>query len=621
MGFQRCGNPTVYMSPTGSDALGNGTLASPYLTLSKSFAALPTGGTIYCRGGTYYQGAENNIGGKTNVTIQAYPGETPIFDGGMQTTFRTVGNNDWTLFDATHNVWVSQAIALQDPGALEMRIKINGEWWLLGAYKTYASLAADAEIYTIDTDPQYAGPGFYHDTVLNLIYVRLTPLASASVFGREADIVWPGNVDPRQNEMVALRNASPCLVTRTGASSNLSIIGLTIQHWQSGINFPAAGTNILIKNCTFLTRFGIQADSTSGQSHDWVVDGVTYRGGVPLWFSWWEIHVGGSRVARVEAKFLFTAHQACYNWEIKNCHADTTFDGMLLGGGAHDFNVHNNYISAMDDGLQMDTSCYNINWHHNYFYGSCISHNGVLTPPAIPGSVWVHHNIVDTRYDFMFMKPDPNNLSDNYALSWVNSIPFSSHSSLESNPWKIYYNTVVWGPIPQTTNPGIGPEFPPTVPGERHEAYNNIFLSFHDGAYQFNRMLHNVRVDTGGEIYDGNCYWRVSAGPGDDPLWTGVKRGVTSTTFASLALFKASVYFTDTKVYYPDGWETHGEQTSPGTVLLTVAKNSPTTGYTAAAAIRDAGVDLSSKTWPDVSPVTIYRGAISPSTDGTEIGP
>jgi hypothetical protein len=67
----------VYMSPSGRDS-NAGSLSTPVLTLAHAYTLVPAGGTIVARGGTYRDG--NLIAGKT-LTLQAYPGEQPWFDG------------------------------------------------------------------------------------------------------------------------------------------------------------------------------------------------------------------------------------------------------------------------------------------------------------------------------------------------------------------------------------------------------------------------------------------------------------------------------------------------------------------------------------------------------------
>ena len=72
-----------FVSPTGSDA-NPGSLASPFLTLTKGLNTITTSGTLYLRGGTYAQPSKLSLSrtGVTNgaIRVWAYPGEAPVID-------------------------------------------------------------------------------------------------------------------------------------------------------------------------------------------------------------------------------------------------------------------------------------------------------------------------------------------------------------------------------------------------------------------------------------------------------------------------------------------------------------------------------------------------------------
>lgn len=71
-----------YLSPTGSDQSGNGSITRPWFTLSKAWTVLQPGDTVYLRGGTYVYTSKQQLTGKNGVSgnlikIWAYPEETP----------------------------------------------------------------------------------------------------------------------------------------------------------------------------------------------------------------------------------------------------------------------------------------------------------------------------------------------------------------------------------------------------------------------------------------------------------------------------------------------------------------------------------------------------------------
>jgi hypothetical protein len=72
-----------YVSTTGNNTTGTGTISNPWQTISKGQSALNPGDTLYVRGGRYYESVEITKEGTAGnpITIKAYPGETPILDG------------------------------------------------------------------------------------------------------------------------------------------------------------------------------------------------------------------------------------------------------------------------------------------------------------------------------------------------------------------------------------------------------------------------------------------------------------------------------------------------------------------------------------------------------------
>ena len=94
------------MSPTGSDS-GSGTITSPWKTLTHGAAALKAGDILYVRGGTYDWGDNNgsslsiaNGTATAPITIKAYPGETPVFDGTSSIIeFTEIGNSSFIVLD------------------------------------------------------------------------------------------------------------------------------------------------------------------------------------------------------------------------------------------------------------------------------------------------------------------------------------------------------------------------------------------------------------------------------------------------------------------------------------------------------------------------------------------
>lgn len=72
-----------YLSPTGDDTNGKGTIDSPWFTLNKAWSVVKAGDLIYMRGGTYQyktgQSLRNKSGAAGNlIKVWAMPGEKPV---------------------------------------------------------------------------------------------------------------------------------------------------------------------------------------------------------------------------------------------------------------------------------------------------------------------------------------------------------------------------------------------------------------------------------------------------------------------------------------------------------------------------------------------------------------
>ena len=96
---------TYYISPTGSDATGTGTLDSPWFSLSTAWSHTVAGDIINMRSGTYYYTVPQSITGRSgtaskHITVQTYPADLPktaIFNGGKMDT-----QNHWDIMDISN---------------------------------------------------------------------------------------------------------------------------------------------------------------------------------------------------------------------------------------------------------------------------------------------------------------------------------------------------------------------------------------------------------------------------------------------------------------------------------------------------------------------------------------
>lgn len=83
LGWGHC----YYVSTTGNDTTGNGSITTPYRSIKFAYDQTSAGDTVYIRGGLYKPNVQQVLTGKNGtagnlIKIWAYPGETPILSKG-----------------------------------------------------------------------------------------------------------------------------------------------------------------------------------------------------------------------------------------------------------------------------------------------------------------------------------------------------------------------------------------------------------------------------------------------------------------------------------------------------------------------------------------------------------
>lgn len=110
--------PDIYVTTSGNDSSGDGSVESPYLTISKAFAEASDSDVIIVNdSGTYtvVEGGANQVttvGGslRTGLTFKAGDDCTPIFDGGGSATYALKCWNAWTIQGLTFRNFVDATV-------------------------------------------------------------------------------------------------------------------------------------------------------------------------------------------------------------------------------------------------------------------------------------------------------------------------------------------------------------------------------------------------------------------------------------------------------------------------------------------------------------------------------
>ncbi len=253
---------TYYMSPTGSDS-GSGTITSPWKTLTHGAAALKAGDILYVRGGTYDWGDNNgsslsiaNGTATAPITIKAYPGETPVFDGTSSIIeFTEIGNSSFIVLDGlTLQNYSGDAIEIWN-SAHDITIQ-------------------NCVVQNIGTDINQ-DQGLYVEANTANIIIRnnlIKNVASGAIQG------WHGpNVNGLQIYNNVILNCSIGIVLGD-EGQNVQIYNNTIDNCQLGIDLGQAGQNDPVGVVNLVMENNIISNSSVGGLRVGSFDSAQVRG-------------------------------------------------------------------------------------------------------------------------------------------------------------------------------------------------------------------------------------------------------------------------------------------------------------------------------------------------------
>lgn len=146
-----------YISPSGSDATGDGSINNPWQTVAKARDAVRTVNTnmtgdiyVYLRGGTYtlssslvLNASDSGTNGY-NIIYKAYAGETPGISGGQDLS------GGWTLYDASKNIYRKTGVS----GDFR-QLYIGGTWAVRSREPDLRDESTGGDYYTTAADTSY----------------------------------------------------------------------------------------------------------------------------------------------------------------------------------------------------------------------------------------------------------------------------------------------------------------------------------------------------------------------------------------------------------------------------------------------------------------------------------
>lgn len=158
----------LYVSLTGNDDTGTGSIGNPYRSLPKAVSVVQAGQTIYLRDGVYdvlgedvylsgYPGSSLIFSGTEAepITVRSYPGEWAIIDGKNHARHPRTENDGYDTEDPNLLRFIGEWVTWQD---LEMRNGVGKGFHVTGNYNTIKHM----RVHHVHSDALYIQGAYNH---------------------------------------------------------------------------------------------------------------------------------------------------------------------------------------------------------------------------------------------------------------------------------------------------------------------------------------------------------------------------------------------------------------------------------------------------------------------------
>lgn len=575
---------TTWYVATGGSPGNAGSVGSPWsLNHARTGAGglIVPGDTVIVQAGTYsaVDGFNFTLSGSALLPITFQASGTVILDGAYTGV-------TWELYDAPTSTYRTTA-ATYGVAKQGGHIQLGGKWYPLATHQTLADLMATTQVYNPSTN-FYLGPGVAEDSADGRIYIRLTEVDPAVQFGRVCPTL--GSQNPASHTIKLCGSQRYGII---GTGDHLVFDGFICNDFYS--QFQVIGDGLVFRNIS--GRF-IAAGFRTGAVNGLKVDTCTFNGlmdPTDWWVAW--LDCKGGRTIADEVRKAGCNIDGSSDIEIVDCNFTGLFDGILASvGPTHHVEVHGCTFDTWDDAWQMYSDLYEINFHNNTCLGAGPSHDrsGDSSPNVSPGTVYIHHNVIDTTERLILWGRSGSEPTGN-PYGFGESIAVSSHGAVVRQvPWKIYHNTIITGPDQTTTllDVGLYGEDNASV-GVTHDVFNNIIVT--DGTM---RLSNTAYASSGHERWDGNCYWGWNS---SSKMWNTLTP-TTGTPPRYLSDFYTHPAFVASKVAYAPGWESVGLAVDPALNESYAPTNE---------LVMVGAVNLTSTGWPGTEIYQPFRGAIT----------
>jgi len=546
-----------FVALNGTDS-ADGSIDRPWRSIRYALSAMRPGDTLFIREGHYDEGGldvRQSGSAASPTTIRNYPNEAVIVDGSLS-EFRNFKVDAWEQVDASIGLWRTIGDGYGRDVVVGKVLAADGKRYALVPYwkepgRAYGMADLVSTVYTVTRGPRYVGPGLFNDG--GRLYIRLQHVPVSALHGRDVRVGLPSN--PNDARLTLTQRSAVIKVS----GSHVRIAGLELRGARRGIEIEGRASHVEVRDMAFDVPGG--AVLMRNRASNVVFEDSYIHGGFPPWVAWSDMKGsdGQSRPASYSSfKISGGGGDFVSDVTFRNIHYDNVFDGMTLQG--RNVKIIGNRGTFIDDMVQLGSNSAQIEISDNRIRGAGPGHNG-KGDSRDPGSVYVHHNVIDSTREALWGKRDPDRiLRDGYS-GWRGHRPFPAHSSSElgkGNPWKIYSNTLIFNG--QTANSGVGIQLwdERNATGVAHEVYNNILIETGGG-----KFVRGVNVGAGPQVFDGNVYWR-RGGATSSPFFDDFRGRSGERDFDSLEAFRQSSQFAESMRWYLPGWEASGIQADPG---------------------------------------------------------
>jgi len=289
--------PAYFVDSARGDDTNRGSKQEPWRTVNHALRHVPPGGTLYLRGGTYYEHVVVPTSGEEGkpITIRSYPRELAVIDGGLR-EFYEAPESAWEPYaEGAEGEYVSTKsypafanrpilnhflAAGWEPfyGKEDQRPVVQGNFGdsmvPLHGYRTLADLRDGSMLWDVEdkfekTEGVYCGPGLWYNRRTGRIHCRLAhtnleglgkrayrgvtdprkiPLVISGPFG--ADVLRINGIRHLVLQDLVLRGASGSPLINLYGSESITLDGLTVYGGSPSLLVKAT-SGLKIVNCAF----------------------------------------------------------------------------------------------------------------------------------------------------------------------------------------------------------------------------------------------------------------------------------------------------------------------------------------------------------------------------------